>query len=182
MLHELGEVLRFELVPNFKALCPRLGKAVKEVKPALAALDGSLAAAAIEAGETVTITLSTGPVALGPGDLELRVQGQPGYAVSRDGGEVVALDLAIDEDLRLRGLAREVIRNVQDLRKASGLEVSDRIHLYLAGVDELAPYFELIGREVLAVSVTAGPGPGGDTAVFELDGYDAEARASLIKA
>ncbi len=181
---ELGEVLRFELVPNFKTLGPRLGPAVKEVKPALAGLDGAAAAAALEAGETVTVELSVGPVALGAGDLDLRVQGQPGYAVSRDGGEVVALDLAIDEDLRLRGLAREVVRNVQDLRKASGLEVADRIHLTLEGIDELAPYVELVGREVLAATVSSGGRPvaGAATATFELEGYSGEVRASIVKA
>jgi len=75
------------------------------------------------------------------------VRGQAGFVVSRDGAEVVALDLALDDDLRRRGLAREVIRNVQDLRKAIGLEVSDWIHLRLVGLDDLAPLFEPIGRE-----------------------------------
>ena len=83
---ELGEVLRFELVPNFKELGPRLGATVRELKPALARLDGAAAAATSEAGGTVSVPLATGPVDLGPGDLELRVQGQPGYAVSREGG------------------------------------------------------------------------------------------------
>jgi len=102
-------------------------------------------------------------VVLGPGDLELRIQGQPGFAVSRDGGEVVALDLMVDEPLRRRGLAREVIRQVQDLRKASGLDVSDRIVLTVAGLDELAEHFELIGREVLAVRVVPGVADGEGT-------------------
>ena len=87
-------------------------------------------------------------------EVELRVQAQPGFAVSRDGAEVVALDLTLDDDLRRRGLAREVIRHVQDLRKASGLEVSDWIHLHLVGLDDLEPLFDAIAREVLARSVS----------------------------
>ena len=73
------------------------------------------------------------PVELTPEDVQLRVRGQQGFAVSREGGEVVALDLDLDDGLRQRGLARDVVRLVQDLRKTSGLEVSDRIRLHLVG-------------------------------------------------
>ena len=79
---------------------------------------------------------------------------------------MVALDLALDDDLRRRGLAREVIRHVQELRKATGLEVSDWIHLHLVGIDDLAPLFDVIGREVLARTIATTPpdgaGPGHD--------------------
>ncbi len=157
-LRELGDVLTLELVPNFRVLGPRLGEAVKEVRGALRAIDAAAAAAALEAGVPVTVELSGGPVALGPDELEVRVRGQAGFTVSREGGAVVVLDLTIDDDLRRRGLAREVVRHVQDLRKERGLEVSDRIRLWLAGVDPAV--FEAVGREVLAVEVAAGPGPG----------------------
>ena len=83
-----------------------------------------------------------------------------GYAVSREGGEVVALDVALDDDLRLRGLLRDVIRQVQDLRKEAGLEVTDRIRLTLTGADRLEPLFDQLGREVLAVEVISGSGQG----------------------
>ena len=100
----------------------------------------------------------------------MRVKAQPGFAVSRDGAEVLALDLALDADLRRRGLAREVVRNVQDLRKESGLEVSDTIHLHLVGLDDLAGLVDGIGREVLAVSVSTEPPTGADGGtVIELD-------------
>ena len=176
---ELGEVLHFELVPNFKVLGPRLGPAVKELRAALAALDTAAAAASLEAGGAVTVDLPGGPVELGAGEVELRVQGQAGFAVSREGAEVVALDLRLDEGLRLRGLAREVVRHVQDLRKATGLDVSDRIRLHLVGVDDLAPMAEVIGREVLATEVAFGPGAGEGTPL-DLDGVDG-ARAWIEK-
>ena len=89
----------------------------------------------------MAVDLADGPVELSGDDVELRVRAQPGFAVSRDGAEVVALDLAIDDDLRRRGLAREVIRHVQEMRKAIGLEVSDWIHLHLVGLDDLADLF-----------------------------------------
>ena len=97
--------------------------------------------------------LAEGPVELGPDDVELRVKGQPGFAVSREGGEVVALDLALTEDLRDRGLAREIVRQVQELRRGVGLEVSDRIRLWLPGLDDLQRYFDYVAGEVLAIEI-----------------------------
>jgi hypothetical protein len=80
-----------------------------------------------------------------------------------------------------------VIRHVQDLRKASGLEVSDWIHLHLAGLDDLAPRFDMIGREVLARTVVAAPpaenGAGAGTP-FEFDdgGTPRQATIWILKA
>ena len=76
---------------------------------------------------------------------------------------MVALDLTIDDGLRKRGLARDVVRLVQDLRKTSGLEVSDRITLFVVGLDSLVDHFDFIAREVLAVAVLTDPGPGEGT-------------------
>ena len=178
---ELADVLTFELVPNFKTLGPRLGEAVKELRPALAALDGAAAAAELEAGRPVIVTLSTGTYELNADDLDLRVKSQGGFAVSREGGEVVALDLAITDDLRRRGYLRDLVRQVQDLRKNSGLEVSDRIELVVAGCDDLAAGFDTLASEVLAVSVTVGVGEG-PGAPLEFDDERANAAAWVTKA
>ncbi|HWE70191.1 MAG TPA: DUF5915 domain-containing protein, partial [Acidimicrobiales bacterium] len=170
---ELGDVLAYELVPNFKLLGPRLGPKVQELRTAMASVDGAAAAADLAEGRPVAVALADGAVELSGDEVELRVRAQSGFAVSRDGAEVVALDLTLDDDLRRRGLAREVIRHVQDLRKASGLEVSDWIHLHLVGLDDLAPLFDLIGREVLARTVVPVPpdeGAGAGTLVEFDDG------------
>ncbi len=167
---ELGDVLAYELLPNFKLLGPRIGKRVQALRAAMAGVDGADAAADLAAGRPVVVELEDGPVELGAEEVELRVRAQPGFAVSRDGAEVVALDLALDDDLRRRGLAREVIRNIQDLRKSSGLEVSDWIHLHVVGLDDLAPEFDAIAREVLARSVsTEPPDGGGPGTILEID-------------
>ncbi len=165
---ELSDVLEFELAPNFRTLGPRLGERVKDLKPALAALDGVAAAATLEGGGSITVTLGGEDFDLGPDDVALRVRGQQGFAVSREGGEVVALDLTLDDDLRQRGLAREVVRLLQDLRKASGLDVSDRIVLQISGLDAIESYFDFIGREVLATAIGSGPGEGEGT-LLDLD-------------
>ena len=126
------------------------------------------AAAALEAGQSITVVLGGQPVELSPEDVQLRVRGQQGFAVSREGGEVVALDLNLDEGLRKRGLSRDVVRLIQDLRKASGLEVSDRIRVHVVGLDVIAEFFDFIAREVLAVEISSGPGSG-EGVVLELD-------------
>jgi isoleucyl-tRNA synthetase len=97
----------------------------------------------------------------------------------------VALDLTLDDDLRLRGLAREVVRNVQELRKATGLEVSDWIELTLLGLDDLGPFFGAIAREVLARSITTTTPPDGGvgtSVVLDDAGSAREATVWLIKA
>ncbi len=153
---ELAEVLRFELVPNFRSVGPRLGEAVKELRPALAAVDPVAAAAALDAGETVRVELSTGAFDLGVEDLELRVRSQGGFAVSRDGAEVIALDLSLDDGLRRRGYLRDVVRQIQDLRKSSGLDVADHIQVTLSGLDDLSDGFGVLAREVLATAIETG--------------------------
>jgi isoleucyl-tRNA synthetase len=174
---ELGELITFELVPNFRLLGPRLGPRVQEAKAALARLDAAAAAAMLEEGRPIRLALADSEIELAPGEVELRVRGQEGYAVSREAGEVVALDLTLDDDLRARGLLRDVIRQVQDLRKEAGLEVTDRIRLTLSGADRIAPFFDQLAREVLAADVRTGTGTGpgspielaGETAVAWID-------------
>jgi isoleucyl-tRNA synthetase len=172
---ELADVLTFELVPNFKTLGPRLGEAVKELRPALAALDGALAAAALDEGRTVSVSLSTGTYELSGEDLDLRVKSQGGYAVSREGGEVVALDVTLTDELRRRGFLRDLVRQIQDVRKSAGLALSDRIALVLEGCDDLADGFAEFANEVLAVQVVVGRGAGEGSPLEFDDGRTATA-------
>jgi isoleucyl-tRNA synthetase len=148
---------------------------VKELKPMLAALDSVAAAEALEAGRSISVTLSAGTFELSGDDIELRVKGQGGYAVSRAGGEVIALDLTLTDDLLKRGYLRDVVRQIQDLRKNSGLDVSDRISLFVTGIDDLRDGFDLLAAEVLAVSVTSGEGTGDGTPLLLDDERDVKA-------
>jgi isoleucyl-tRNA synthetase len=172
---ELAEVLSFELVPNFRSVGPRLGESVKELKPALAALDSLASAEALESGGSLNVTLSSGRFTLTSEDVELRVKSQGGFAVSREGGEVIALDLALNDDLLRRGYVRDVVRQVQDLRKNSGLDVADRIELRVVGLDDLESGFALLASEVLARDVVVGPGEGEGFALELDDGRHARA-------
>ena len=161
--------------PNFRILGPRLGPAVKEAAAALGNDDGTLASA-LARGESVSIGLAAGPLVLSPEDVELVQQTQTGWGVASDGMITVALDLEPTEELRLEGLVRELTRQVQDLRKATGLDVADRIVLGIHGDDEVLSAVEAhrdhLSSEVLAIEVRRGEieDPSG-TADVTLDGH-----------
>jgi isoleucyl-tRNA synthetase len=70
-------------------------------------------------------------------DVILTMKAPEGYSVEREGAHAVALDLTIDDDLRAEGQAREIVHAIQNARKAAGLEVEDRIELWLAGAPAL---------------------------------------------
>jgi isoleucyl-tRNA synthetase len=163
---------RWHAKPNFRALGPALGPRVKEVAAALADDDGSLAGR-LAAGTAVSVGTSEGDVRLGPDDVDLSQDVREGWGVASDGGVTVALDLHLTDDLRREGLARELIRAVQDARKSAGFEVADRIQLGVtagAAVGEaLSAHRDTVAGETLAVDVIHGEvdGPVVET---EIDG------------
>jgi isoleucyl-tRNA synthetase len=150
---------RWRAKPSFRALGPRLGSRVRAVAEALAEDDGRLGAA-LAAGERVVVPTPDGDVPLGPDDVELVQETSEGWGVASDGGLTVALELELTGELRREGLARELVRAVQEARKAAGLEVADRIALGVdaAGpVDEaLAAFGDEISAETLAVELVRG--------------------------
>ena len=139
----------------------RFGSGTKAVAAAVAAADPAALAGAVRDGGTATLTVDGAPVQLGPDDLVVTETPRSGWAVAADGGETVALDLTVTPQLRRAGIAREVVRLVQDARKASGLEVTDRIALtWSASEPEVAEavreHAAAVAGEVLATSFTEG--------------------------
>jgi len=159
----LGDAVSVELVPNFRRLGPRLGERSKRVRPALAELDGTAAqqaAATLAGGGKLALEIDGGVVELGPDDVEVRTTPREGFTAASEGGLAVALDLELDDVLLHRGVVREVIRQLQDLRKDTGLELSDRVDVWLDGFADLGEDAEVISREVLAVRLEFAPGQG----------------------
>jgi isoleucyl-tRNA synthetase len=145
---------------NFRTLGKRFGKAVQDVAKAIAAADAAAIKRGLAAGEA-TVTVDGEPVTLGPDDVIITETPRRGWAVASEAGATLALDLQMTPELRRAGLAREAIRLIQEARKASGLEVSDRIELrYAAAQDDvtaaLDEHRDLVADEVLAVRF--GPG------------------------
>jgi isoleucyl-tRNA synthetase len=131
---ELGQI---EVKPNYRTLGPRFGKDMPMVAAAVAGLDPAHVSASLREGRPVAITVGGGEHALAAEDLLISMKPLEGYQVEREGSHAVALEIEIDEPLRVEGWARDIVRGVQNARQAAGLEVSDRILLTLDGDPEL---------------------------------------------
>ena len=116
-----------------------------------------MVAGQLEAGAEVGIEIDGKDHTLSADDINLVMEPLEGYQVEAEAGHAVALELDLDDELRREGLAREVVRAVQEARKQAGLEVSDRISLELSGDDELLDaareHESYIAGETLATSV-----------------------------
>jgi isoleucyl-tRNA synthetase len=123
----------YEVKPNYRTLGPLFGKDMPLVAQAIAALDPGHVAAALRDGGEVGISVGAREHTLSAQDLLVTMHAPDGYSVEREGAHAVALDLAIDEDLRGEGRAREIVHAVQNARKTAGLQVEDRIELALDG-------------------------------------------------
>ena len=115
----------------------------------------------LAAGEAVELDLGDGvTVSVGPGDVHLSHEVRAGLGVASDAGVTVALELEITPELRREGTARELVRLVQDARKAAGLEVTDRVELGIeaegAPAEALATHRDEIASETLATSIVDG--------------------------
>ena len=127
-----GEVVDYAVKPNFRALGRRFGADTPAVAAAITAAPAAGVATAVLAGGSVPVAvpgLAGSPVTVGPDDVIVTQTPRAGWAVATDAGETVAIDTAVTPELRREGLAREVIRLVQDARKNDGLDVTDRIAL-----------------------------------------------------
>jgi isoleucyl-tRNA synthetase len=176
-VEEAGELGSYEVKANYRTLGPRFGKRMPELVNALSALDPSHVAGALREGRTVGVVLSDGEDhPLGADDLQLAMQPLEGYQLEREGTHAVALDLHLDEGLRRRGLAREVIHAVQNARKNAGLAVEDRIALRLGGDDELLgvvrEHEQLVAGEALANSIEIEPGLDSGAQVAAIEGRE----------
>jgi isoleucyl-tRNA synthetase len=151
-----SDIVSYEVKPSFRSLGRRFGSRTPDVAAAILAAPGESIATAVLAGGTVTVVAGSDSVVVGADDVIVTQTPRAGWAVATDAGETVAIDIAISPELRREGIAREVIRLIQDARKNEGLDVSDRISVrWVSGDPEvssaLAEHGDLIASEVLAV-------------------------------
>ncbi|MGZ4595347.1 MAG: isoleucine--tRNA ligase [Actinomycetes bacterium] len=163
-----GELVDRSAKGNFRALGKRFGKDTPTVAAAVAAADASALTESLRTTGSATVLVDGSPVTVSPEEVIVTETPREGWAVETAAGETVALDLTITPELRRAGLAREVVRLVQEARKAAGFEVTDRITLAWAAEGETAAALEehaaTIADEVLALSLErATTGPLGDS-------------------
>jgi isoleucyl-tRNA synthetase len=153
----------------------KYGRRLPAIRSALLAMDPLEVARMVEAGQPVHVTVAGEGLQILPDEVEIRKTPKPGLAVAEEAGYLVAINTQLTDELRWEGYAREVARNIQVLRKDSGLQISDRIHTTVQAAPELAPVWQSYGSNIaadtLSVSFDAGtPAPGAYTLTMRLDG------------
>ena len=140
---------------NFRTMGKKFGKQMKAVAAAVSAM-GQEQISMLEQG-SVTLCVEGVDTLIELEDVEIYSEDIPGWSVANAGTLTVALDLTITEELRLEGMAREIIRSIQQLRKDSGFEITDRIIVTLPDTEEtrscLDANYDYVASQVLATEV-----------------------------
>jgi isoleucyl-tRNA synthetase len=126
LLEEASEILVKQIKPNFKTLGPRFGKDMKAIAGAIINLSAE-DINKIEQNGAFDIVINGKNITLSLEDVEITSQDIEGWLVANEGNLTVALDLTLTEDLKKEGIARELVNRIQNLRKDSGYELTDRI-------------------------------------------------------
>ncbi len=160
---------------NFKALGPKAGPQMKDVAAAISQLSPE-AIAALEQSGTYTLTLAHGAFELSGEDVDVQTDDIPGMAVASERGTTLAVDLTLSPELVQEGLAREAVNRIQGLRKDSGLEITDRIQVWVSGSDEavaaVSAHEAYLSAEVLADSLFfEAPAAGSFSLETDLEGH-----------
>jgi isoleucyl-tRNA synthetase len=175
-----GGIFEKTIKPNFKVLGPKYGKLMKGISQEVAKLTQHDIAAFERIGE-ITLLVDGEDIRLEMEDVEIQTQDVPGMLVASEDGITVALDITITEDLRLEGIARELVNRIQNLRKDSGFEVTDRIAIMLKNHADLEAavnrFGEYIKSEVLGNSIAFGDLSDGEELVFD----EVESRLRVTK-
>jgi isoleucyl-tRNA synthetase len=172
---DLEGLLDERLHPNFRTLGPKLGKQVPLVKDALAAVDVATVKHALQTDGGYDLALPDGStVHLDPDDVEVRAESHEEFALAQEGAYAVAIDTTVDDELRAEGIARDLIRLLNEQRKAAGLDIADRVRVRLGATGRVEAAAHLhrdwIAREVLAVELAVEPVVADATARVEVDG------------
>jgi isoleucyl-tRNA synthetase len=150
----------YRIKPNLPRIGKTYGKQIPQIRAALEAADGAEIASKAESGEEITLALASGDISLSGEDLLIETSAAEGFACAEDSGYLAELDTTLSDELIDEGVAREIVRSVQDARKQAGLEVSDRIVLGVSGsaaVEKaLSSHRDYVMTETLATEWSVG--------------------------
>jgi len=142
--------------PNFKTLGKKYGKQMKEIAAAVAGL-AQEEIATIETQGSILLALASGEVCIEIADVEIATEDMPGWLVANEGNLTIALDIEVSEALRQEGVARELVNRIQNIRKTSGYEITDKISVNIEARKEITEAVEnhkdYIASQVLATSL-----------------------------
>ena len=153
-----SNILVKKVKPDFKKLGPRYGKVMKALAAAIQAMTQE-EIATFERDGSFTFSIDGNACTVVTDDVEIISEDIPGWLVANEGRLTIALDITVTDELRREGLARELVNRLQNLRKSSGLEITDHIRVTLAPAEEmegvLETYGDYIRRQVLADAITS---------------------------
>ena len=170
--------------PDFKKLGPRYGKIMKQLAATIAEMSQE-EILAFEQNGSYTFNIDGTEAVVTTADAEILSEDIPGWLVANEGRLTVALDITVTDELRREGYARELINRIQNIRKSSGYEITDKIHVTLAHNDEtdaaVATFSDYMARQVLAESFTVSDLQAGEN-VTELDFDTFKVLVKVVKA
>jgi len=173
---EAADLSALRAKPIFPALGPKHGKRANDVATAIRAMSESDVRLLAD-GQNADAQVGDDAVVVEPGDVQIESEPREGFAVQSEGALTVGLDLAIDDELRDEGFAREMINKIQFMRKDAGFEVVDRITVHYEATPLLTGaierYASRIAGETLADAITAGREPGEVSRDWDVNGESA---------
>ncbi|MBP3601055.1 MAG: isoleucine--tRNA ligase [Alistipes sp.] len=168
LLSDTTGIITKRIKLNFKNFCQRYAKLAKQMA-ALAATFTQEQIAEIESSAETTLEVGGEQVTVTPADFEITSEDMPGWLVASEGKLTVALDITLTDELRREGVARELINRIQNIRKDSGFEVTDKIRVDIEAKELVAGAIEhfadYIASQTLAVEVKASAEPAGEVVV-----------------
>ena len=151
---EEADLVDYRILPNNRLLGPKYGKKFPAIRKALTEMDAGEITRRVRQGDSIQVNVAGEEVTLSPEEVLVQAEPKLGLAIASENGLVVAVDTQVDESLVDEGLAREFVRRVQVLRKDTGLQLDDRIVIYVQTDPDLADMFDgqgdYIQRETLA--------------------------------
>ncbi|MCD8287695.1 MAG: DUF5915 domain-containing protein, partial [Porphyromonadaceae bacterium] len=152
-----AEILIKRVKPDFKKLGPRYGKVMKQLAARIAAMEQSEILQLEKEGE-FRFDIDAQQVVIRLDDVEIISEDIPGWLVACEGRLTVALDITVTEELQREGIARELVNRIQNIRKSSGFDITDRVHVQITHNKEtdsaIEEYRNYIARQVLAEDIT----------------------------
>ncbi|MDP7035511.1 MAG: isoleucine--tRNA ligase [Planctomycetota bacterium] len=162
----LDQLVSYSIKPNFRTLGPKLGPDVKSVASQLASIDSTQIAQKAAAGEAISLSLPDGrSVTIEAEDLDIRQTFAEGFSQDSEAGIALQIDTVIDDTLRAEGVARDLKRKIQEMRKEAGLAVTDRIEIRYDAQDPtheaIDAHRKWLMEETLTEDLSCGSGEAG---------------------
>ncbi|MDD4107508.1 MAG: DUF5915 domain-containing protein, partial [Prolixibacteraceae bacterium] len=155
-LSDTTGIIKKKIKPDFKTLGPKYGKLMKQIAGVIAQFNQS-DISTLEQSGTIEITAGDKNIVISKADVEIQTEDIPGWTVATEGQMTLALDINITEELRQEGIAREFINKIQNLRKESDFEVTDRVKIKIlknSFIDQaVLNYSKYICDQTLAVDL-----------------------------